>query len=130
MSVLEKRGLITTLTAGGGINGATFREFTVGLNLTPKGQDHIDDIVTSVFQYLKLIQQHGLAEWRQQEKKAVLEMVFRYQEKSRPLDTVSYLVLNLSHYKPEDIIYGDYMMEQYDQPLIEQLLDYLELSAQ
>ncbi|WP_318506107.1 insulinase family protein [Photobacterium leiognathi] len=128
MSVLKKRGLINTLTAGGGINGSNFREFTVGLNLTPKGQDHIDDIVTSVFQYLKLIQQHGLAEWRQQEKKAVLEMAFRYQEKSRPLDTVSYLVLNLLHYKPEDIIYGDYMMEQYDQPLIEQLLDYLEPS--
>ncbi|WP_299014941.1 insulinase family protein [uncultured Photobacterium sp.] len=125
MSMLKRRGWINTLTAGGGVSGSNFREFTVGLNLTPKGLDHIDDIVTSVFQYIELIKQHGLDEWRYKEKQAVLEVAFRYQEKSRPLDTVSYLVMNLFHYDPDDIIYGDYMMAGYDEALIHELLDYL-----
>ena len=125
MSVLKSRGLINTLAAGGGVNGSNFREFTVSLNLTPKGMDHIDDIVTAVFQYIKLIEQQGFDEWRYKEKQAVLEQAFRYQEKSRPLDTVSYLVMNMFHYAPEDVIYGDYMMAGYDETLKRELLESL-----
>ncbi|ELR64373.1 Protease III precursor [Photobacterium marinum] len=125
MSMLKSKGWINTLAAGGGVSGSNFREFTVGLNLTPKSLEHIDDIVAAVFQYIELIKKHGLDEWRYQEKKSVLELAFRYQEKSRPLDTVSYLVMNLFHYEPEDIIYGDYMMAGYDEALIQELLDYL-----
>ena len=125
MSLLKGRGLINTLAAGGGINGSNFREFTVSLNLTPQGLDNIDEIVTAVFQYIELIRQHGMDEWRYHEKQSVLELAFRYQEKSRPLDTVSYLVMNLMHYDPEDIIYGDYMMAGYDEAMIRELLDYL-----
>ncbi|OLQ81467.1 peptidase M16 [Photobacterium proteolyticum] len=125
MSILKSRGLINTLAAGGGVNGSNFREFTISLNLTPKGLDNIDDIVTAVFQYIHLISQQGLNEWRYKEKQAVLEQAFRYQEKSRPLDTVSYLVMNLFHYAPEDVIYGDYMMTEYNEPLLQELLAYL-----
>ncbi|WP_273857405.1 insulinase family protein [Photobacterium sp. GSS17] len=125
MSVLKKSGLINTLAAGGGVSGSNFREFTISLNLTPHGMEHVDDIVTAVFQYINLIRERGLDEWRYQEKRAVLEMAFRYQEKSRPLDTASYLVMNLLHYAPEDIIYGDYMMAEYAPALIQELLDFL-----
>lgn len=125
MSVLKSRELINTLSAGGGVNGSNFREFTISLNLTLKGLEHTDDIVKSVFQYIALIQQQGMEEWRYEEKKSVLELAFRYQEKSRPLDTVSYLVMNLLHYAPDDVIYGDYMMAGYNEPLIRDLLAYL-----
>ncbi|UTV28426.1 insulinase family protein [Photobacterium atrarenae] len=124
MSVLKSRGLINTLAAGGGVSGSNFREFTVSLNLTPKGLKHIDEIVATVFQYIELIKREGLDAWRYEEKRSVLEMAFRYQEKSRPLDTVSYLVMNLFHYTPEEVIYGDYMMAGYDEPLIRKLLNY------
>ncbi|MDX1302311.1 insulinase family protein [Photobacterium sp.] len=125
MSLLKGRGLINTLAAGGGINGSNFREYTVSLNLTPKGLNDVDAIVTSVFQYIALIEQQGLDAWRYKEKQSVLELAFRYQEKSRPLDTVSYLVMNLLHYDPEDVIYGDYMMTGYNEPLLRDLLGYL-----
>ena len=125
MSMLKSRGLINTLAAGGGVNGSNFREFTISLNLTPKGLENVDDIVTAVYQYIHLIRQQGLDEWRYTEKQAVLEQAFRYQEKNRPLDTVSYLVMNLFHYAPEDVIYGDYMMTEYDEPLLRELLAYL-----
>ncbi|AJR07848.1 insulinase family protein [Photobacterium gaetbulicola] len=125
MSLLKTRGFINTLAAGGGVSGSNFREFTVSLNLTPKGLEHIDEIVNTVFQYIELIRQQGLDEWRFTEKKSVLDMAFRYQEKSRPLDTVSYLVMNLLHYAPDDIIYGDYMMTEYDEALISSFLEQL-----
>ncbi len=105
MSVLKSRGLINTLAAGGGVNGSNFREFTVSLNLTPKGIDHIDDIVTAVFQYIKLIEQQGFDEWRYKEKTGRARASVPVSgKKSRPLDTVSYLVMNMFHYAPEDVI--------------------------
>lgn len=125
MSRLKARGWINTLAAGGGVSGSNFREFTISLNLTPKGLDNIDNIVATIFQYIALIHDNGFDEWRYAEKHSVLEMAFRYQEKSRPLDTVSYLVMNLLHYAPEDIVYGDYMMAGYDEPLIRRFLDML-----
>ncbi|GHA47877.1 insulinase family protein [Photobacterium aphoticum] len=125
MSHLKQLGWVNSLAAGGGVSGSNFREFTVSLSLTPTGVDHVDAIVTHVFQYIQLIRDQGLDQWRFDEKRSVLDMAFRYQEKSRPLDTVSYLVMNLLHYAPEDIIYGDYMMTDYDEPLIRDLLDRL-----
>ncbi len=125
MSYLKEKEWINSLAAGGGVNGTNFREFTVSVNLTPQGIEHQDEIVQTIFQYIELIKQRGLNNWRYEEKKSVLEFAFRYQEKSRPLDTVSYLVMNLLHYAPEDIIYGDYMMAGFDEDLIRQVLDYL-----
>nr|WP_086939898.1 insulinase family protein [Thaumasiovibrio occultus] len=122
LSSLKAKGLINGLSAGGGISGSNFREFTISINLTPAGLAQIDEIVEEVFAYLQLIKGEGLAEWRYDEKQAVLESAFRFQEASRPLDTVSYLVLNLLNYAPDDIIYGDYMMSGYDETLIKQLL--------
>ncbi len=123
MSSLKSKDFINALAAGGGVSGSNFREFTISANLTPKGLSAIDEIVEEIFAYINKIKQSGLNEWRYQEKRAVLESAFRFQEKSRPLDTVSYLVLNLLNYAPDDIIYGDYMMSGYNQPLIEQLLE-------
>ncbi|MGR5471170.1 hypothetical protein ACPV51_28575, partial [Vibrio astriarenae] len=82
-------------------------------------------IVQAVFQYLSMIKQDGMDEWRYLEKQAVLESAFRFQEPSRPLDLVSHLVINMQHYQPEDIIYGDYKMSGYDEQLQLSLLQYL-----
>ena len=59
------------------------------------------------------------------EKRAVLEAAFRFQENARPLDMVSHLVINMQHYSSADIIYGDYMMQAYDEKLLRQILAYL-----
>ena len=52
----------------------------------------------------------------------VLESVFRFQEGTRAMDNVSHLVVNMHHYAPEDIVRGDFMMEQFDEHMIRALL--------
>lgn len=124
-SHLKSKGFINTLSAGGGISGANFREFTISVGLTLKGLHHIDDIVSYIFQTIQLIRDHGLSQWRYDEKRIVQEMAFRYQEPVRPLDTVSHLVLSMQHYAPEDVLAGDYMMQHFDPTLIREMLRYL-----
>ncbi|SKA48687.1 insulinase family protein [Enterovibrio nigricans] len=125
MSLLKGKGYINNLSAGGGISGSNFREFTVSVGLTELGLSKVDNIVTYIFQAINLIKDKGLAEWRYAEKRAVQEMAFRYQEPSRPLDTVSHIVLNLQHYDADDVLYGDYMMQTFDESLIRRMLGYL-----
>nr|WP_255555537.1 insulinase family protein [Enterovibrio paralichthyis] len=125
MSLLKSKGLINNLSAGGGISGSNFREFTISVSLTETGLTRIDDIVAAIFQSINLIRQQGLAAWRYAEKRAVQEMAFRYQEPSRPIDTVSHMVLNMQHYSDDDVLYGDYVMQGYDEPLIRKMLGYL-----
>nr|WP_217906373.1 insulinase family protein [Vibrio sp. JPW-9-11-11] len=124
MLALKEQGWITSLSAGGGTSGSNYREFTVSCALTPLGLEHVDEIIQSVFSYLELIKNNGLDEWRYLEKQAVLESAFRFQEPTRPLDMVSHLVVNMQHYHPDDVIYGDFMMSHYDEPLLKELLDY------
>ncbi|PJG58998.1 insulinase family protein [Aeromonas cavernicola] len=122
LALLKQKGWVNQLSAGGGISGANFKDFTINFGLTPQGLTHVDDIVAALFGYLKLIAREGIQDWRYQEKRQVLESAFRFQERGRALDTVSGLVLNLFSYASEDLLYGDYMMREYDEPLIRQFL--------
>ncbi len=125
LEALKEKGWITTLSAGGGVSGSNYREFAVSCVLTQEGLDHVDEIIQSLFQTLNLIATQGLQAWRYQEKRAVLESAFRFQETQRPLDMVSHLVVNMQHYAPEDTAYGDYMMSGYDEALLLHILSYL-----
>ncbi len=125
LSLLKQEGLINHLSAGGGVNGSTFKEFSVNFSLTEKGIENINTIICALFQTIKLIKTKGLAPWRYLEKKYVQEMAFRYQEPSRPLNTVSRLALNMQHYEENDILMGDYMMQAFDKASIEEMLHYL-----
>ncbi|MFV0574011.1 MAG: insulinase family protein [Vibrio sp.] len=121
---LKEKELITSLTAGGGISGSNFREFSISCSLTKEGLSEIDYIVERIFEFIELIRQQGLAEWRYKEKQAVLESAFRFQEASRPMDIASHLVINLQNYQPEDVVYGDYMMTEYNDDHMRQLLQH------
>ncbi len=124
MLELKKQGWIVSLSAGGGVSGSNYREFTISCTLTTQGLEHVEEIIQAVFQYLNLIEEQGFDEWRYTEKQAVLESAFRFQEPTRPLDLVSHLVINMQHYAPQDIIYGDYMMAGYQEALLKELLGY------
>ncbi|SJN54732.1 Protease 3 precursor [Vibrio ruber DSM 16370] len=120
---LKDKGWITSLSAGGGTSGSNYREFTISMLLTEAGMTAVETIIQAVFSYINLIREQGLQAWRYEEKKAVLEATFRYQEVPRPLDMVSHLVMNMQHYQEEDVIYGDYMMKGYDEALLREIID-------
>ncbi|CAH0525256.1 insulinase family protein [Vibrio hippocampi] len=125
MLYLKEQGWITSLSAGGGASGSNYREFAISMSLTPEGIEHYEDITQAVFRFIELIKRQGLQAWRYDEKKAVLESAFQFQESARPLDLVSHLVMNMQNYEPEDIAYGDYKMQGYDEELLVQYLNYM-----
>ncbi len=125
LSYLKRQGWITALSAGGGINGANFRDFQVNFALTPKGVEQEASIIEHLFSFIRLIKENGFDAWRYDEKATLLHTLYRVHEPSRPIDNVSHLSMNLFHYPPEEVISGDYMMTGLDQDEILQMLSYM-----
>ncbi|MFB1000784.1 MAG: peptidase M16, partial [Colwellia sp.] len=125
MSYLKKQSWALNLTAGSGVNGSNFKDFNLSIALTELGQQHINDIISSIFSYINLMKSAPINDFYYQEKQAIANLSFDYQEKLKPLDSVCQLVINMQHYSPDDYIYGDYIMNGMKQQEVSLLLGYL-----
>lgn len=125
LAYLKQRQWAMALTSGGGVNGSNFKDFNINIRLTELGEQHIDDIISLVFAYIQLLKTDGINDTYFQEKKAISEFSFQYQEKLKPIDSVNQLVVNMHHYPEDDYIYGDYVMQDLNIELLEQYLGYL-----
>ncbi|WP_299496228.1 insulinase family protein [uncultured Shewanella sp.] len=123
LSYLKSEGLATSLSAGGGAHGYNYKDYNIGIQLTEKGFQQLDDIITACFEYITLIKRHGLEHWRYQERAQLLTQAFKYQEPSKPLDLASHLSINMHHYPVKDIIFGDYRMDKLALNNTRELLD-------
>ncbi|WP_371186089.1 insulinase family protein [Thalassotalea maritima] len=124
LSVLKDNQWALGLNAGSGINGSNFKDFNISIRLTELGLKHKQDIIELIFAYIKLVKQRGVQPIYFDEKKAISEFSYQYQEKLKALDSANQLVINMHHYPAEDYIYGDYAMETFSAVLIHQYLDY------
>lgn len=125
LSTLKQNQWAMGLTAGSGINGYNFKDFNVSISLTELGETCIDEIIALVFSYIGLLKSVKLPLFYYQEKQAIAALSFNYHEKTRPLDNVSQLVINMQHYPCEDYIFGDYIMSGMNDKNINRLLGYL-----
>jgi insulysin len=125
LATLKQKQWAMGLTAGSGINGSNFKDFNISISLTELGETCIDEIISIVFSYISLLKSAKLPLFYYQEKQAIAELSFTYHEKTRPLDSVSQLVINMQHYPCEDYIFGDYIMSGMNDNNINRLLNYL-----
>ncbi|KAG6771274.1 hypothetical protein POTOM_022622 [Populus tomentosa] len=61
--VLKTLGWATKLSAGEGDGTTEFSFFTVVINLTDAGHEHMQDVVGLLFKYIHLLQQSGVCKW-------------------------------------------------------------------
>ncbi|AVJ55519.1 peptidase M16 [Idiomarina sp. OT37-5b] len=110
-SCLRNRGWINSLSAGGGISGSNFKDFNINIQLTERGEKHALSVAQWVFNYIRLIQDQGIEDWRYEERRLSTELSFKFQEPIPVGELVSQLAVNAHHYPERDIIYGDYRMD-------------------
>ncbi|MCL1076900.1 insulinase family protein [Parashewanella spongiae] len=125
LSYLKDQGLVNNLTSGGGVSGYNFKDFAINFQLTDKGLENVDDIVQSTFEFLVLIQASGIEQWRYLERSNLLKQAFEFQEQANPIELASHLSLNLQHYPPQDVIFGDYRMDKLDVAEVNEQLERL-----
>lgn len=125
LSYLKQQGWAEGLSAGAGLSYAGGASFNISIKLTPVGVEHVDEIITAVFQALNRIGESADQRRLFEEQRALAAQTFRYQEKSAPINYAMALATDLHYYPPADVLRGTYLMEQFDRELIQRFLSYL-----
>ncbi|WP_417682163.1 insulinase family protein [Pseudidiomarina aquimaris] len=120
---LHHANLINSLAAGGGISGSNFKDFNLNMQLTEYGLQHTDRIIAEVLTAIDRIKHEGLEDWRYKERQVAIANAFRFQEPARTADLAPQLAINMHHYQPHDLIFGDYRMDQLNVSKARELLD-------
>ena len=124
LAVLKAQGLVNQLSAGGGIDGSNYKDFTLAFELTQLGRQQYQQVVQAVFAKLQLLQQSAFPEQLFKERQKLLQWAYQFYEPATALQTAMDLSLNLQHYPLQDVIFGDYRMEPPPLALYQQLLSY------
>ncbi|KAI4967708.1 hypothetical protein ZWY2020_016983 [Hordeum vulgare] len=100
--ILKKLGWAMSLEAGEGDWSYEFSFFSVVIQLTDVGQEHMEDVVGLLFRYITLLQTSGTPKWIFDELLSICETGFHYRDKSPPMNYVVNISSNMQIFPPED----------------------------
>lgn len=91
LALLKKKGWASALAVGTSLASKRFTLWECEITLTKAGLDgqHWKNVVALVFQYLRMIRDHGIQKWRFDEVKQLAEIEFRFAEKQNSATYVS-----------------------------------------
>jgi insulysin len=120
-------GLITSLSAGGSDEeSGLYGSFSITTRLTQTGVANWQRILMLTGLYIEMLKAKGLQKWVFDEKKDILEMGFRFKEKSAAQTMVTNLQAMYRRVldpNMEDILNYHYKMEAYDEPELTRILN-------
>lgn len=127
---LKAKGWITSISAGvgdGGMDRSSIAYiFTLSIELTNLGLEKIFEIITFVYQYLKLLRQVNPQEWIFKELQDIARMEFQFAEEQPQDDYAAELAANLFAFPAEHVIYGEYAYEIWDEEKIRYVLGFFQ----
>lgn len=112
----------TSLSAGGGIEGSTFKDFNINLQLTDTGIDQADQIITAFFSYIELLKKHKIEDWRIKETAMLNQLMWDYPEQAKAIDEASHFSQSMFEYPAKYLIAGDYIIDKPSSDSILQML--------
>lgn len=128
LSQLKAEGLAEGLSAGSGLSWPGGGLFSVSISLTERGVQDYQRVLQLFFSYVDMLQAQGAREWLYDEQARLAEYSFRFKQESDPISYVSSIASGMHDYAPADILRGPYIMDRYDQAMINGLLDDIKAS--
>ncbi len=123
---LIKAGLVDSVMAGFYAQQSDlYSRFSVQFNLTNKGIEAQQQIISTLFAFIDLIKESGINETQFNEQKTNLETAFTFLTKRAGFNYVMGLAANMQHYPIKDILYFPYRLDAFKPKFIAQLLTYL-----
>lgn len=122
LHVLKECGWANELAAGASHSNRDFELFSIQVDLTIDGLEHVNDVIDYVFQYIDMLKYEGPSKRQYDEIASVQAMAFRFQEPSKPLNYATHLACNLHKRSPNEVISGSYLMRKWCPELIEEIL--------
>tara|TARA_R110002049_G_scaffold25549_9_gene89570 strand:- start:5037 stop:7901 length:2865 start_codon:yes stop_codon:yes gene_type:complete len=125
LSLLKAEGLAESLAAGGALAWRGGSLFSVNITLTEKGVAEHDRVLQLVFAYLDMLREKGPQNWLYDEQARLAELSFRFREPGNPSSYVTALANGMHYYAPRDVLRGPYVMNDYDQAVLTELMGHL-----
>lgn len=125
LSYLKGQGWVNSLVGGQKSGAKGFAFFVVNVDLTEEGIEHVEDIVSAVFQYLNLLKKEGPQQWVFDECRDLSSMTFRFKDKERPQSYTCGLSEQLHYYPLEEALCGGYLLSEFKPELIDMVLSHL-----
>jgi len=122
LSQLKAEGLAESLAAGSGLGWQGGSLFSVSVTLTEKGVARHNRVLQLLFAYLDMLRAKGPQEWLYEEQSRLAELSFRFKEDSSPMGYVSSIASGMHDYQPRDVLRGPFIMEDYREPMLVQLM--------
>lgn len=122
LAYLKDQGWVNQLSAGGGIDGSNYKDFTLSFELTEQGVFAKEQILEVMFGQLQLLRQSPFPEHLFLERQRLVQWSYLYQEPSTALQGACDLSVNMQHYPVDDYVYGDYRMDVPPEQLYRELL--------
>lgn len=127
LSFLIDEGLALELHSGLSHTAQMFSEMKISIKLTKKGLKEYEKVIRIVFEYLRMLRDHGVKKYIWEELKAVKEMRFNFKDKENPMNYVMSLSNAMQLYPTEDVVRHDFMMEEFDADHIAKIINNLTL---
>ncbi|KAG1681085.1 Insulin-degrading enzyme [Nymphon striatum] len=109
--------LLSELKSLSGAKGFGF--FILKSDLTEEGIDHVDDIISLMFQYINLLRKGGSKEWIFNECKDIAGMMFRFKDKEDPGMYTTMISSALHDYPLKEVLSGPCLLEDFQPELID-----------
>ncbi|GLV31928.1 Insulin degrading metalloproteinase [Carabus blaptoides fortunei] len=123
LSALKAKGWSSSLVGGNRSAPRGFGFFGISMDLTEEGMNHIDDIITLVFQCFNMLRKMGPQKWIYEEHRDICNMHFRFKDKESPSQYISTVVQSIHDYPLEEVLSGPYILSEYRPDIVEQLLE-------
>ncbi len=122
LSLLKEEGWAEALGAGSGLSYRGGAAFQVSVNLTEAGLAERDQVVRKLFEYIQMLHEEGPQRELYREQAQLSTLAFRFREEAEPMGYVAGLANDMHTLAPRDVLNGNYLMEDYQPALIEELL--------
>jgi insulysin len=128
LSQLKAEGLAEGLSAGTGLHWPGGGLFSVSISLTEKGVSDYQRVLQLFFAYTDMLRKEGAQEWLYDEQARLADLSFRFKQEGAPIGYVSQVTSGMHDYAPQDVLRGPYLMDRYDQTMINGLLQQITAS--
>jgi insulysin len=118
LALLKSKGWANELISGPSRIQSDHETFEVQVKLTAEGLKSYKEVISHVFQYIRLLRQSGFPKWIFDEVAKVRSLDFQFQDMFAPSHYVTYLASNMQKYQPEHVLSGPYLASEYDHDLI------------
>jgi insulysin len=125
LSKLKSMDLVDSLSAGSEFDTQKHEIFMINMSLTQKGLDSYEDVLNILFDYIALLKQEGIQKLYFDEQSKLLNIAFKFQEKSEPIHYTSSLAMALQETTPEKVLVEGYELTNFNPDLYLEFIDKL-----